>query len=108
MRNCRQLILLAGYRTSADMYNKILPIYWGPLQVFIKNNIRLNEYAKDTSCPVTVIGSDADTTLSAALQEKVASCYSSASLKIFEGVKHEDYLTTPEVIAYIKEIIQSS
>ncbi len=107
VRSCRQLILLAGYRTSADMYNKILPIYWESLQVFIKNNIQLNEYAKDTSCPVTVIGSDADATLSTALQEKVASCYSSANLKIFEGVKHENYLTTPEVIAYIKEIIKS-
>lgn len=107
VRSCSQLILLSGYRTSADLYNKILPIYWGPLQVFIKNNIRLDQYAMNTTCPVTVIGSDADTVLSAALQEKVAACYRSATLKIFEGIKHEDYLTTAEVIAYIKEIIQS-
>ncbi len=107
MRDCKQLILLSAYRTSADMYNKILPIYWGPLQIFIKNNIRLNEYAKDTSCAVSVIGSNADNVLSPALQEKVAACYNSANLKIFEGIKHEDYLKTPEVIAYIKGIIQA-
>lgn len=106
VRNCRQLILLSGFRTSADMYNKILPIYWGPLQVFIKNNIRIDRYAINTSCLVTIIGSYADTILSVELQEKVAACYSSATLKIFEGIKHEDYLRNAEVIAYIKEIIQ--
>lgn len=107
VRNCSRLILLSGYRTSADMYNKILPIYWGPLQLFIKNNIRLNQYAANTTCPVSVIGSNADRVFSAALQEKVAACYSDASLKIFEGIKHEDYLTRAEVIAYIKELMES-
>lgn len=106
VRDCRQLILLSGYRTSADMYNKILPIYWGPLQVFIKNNIRTDRYAIETTCSVNVIGSDADKTFPASLQKKVAACYDSANLKIFEGIKHEDYLKTPEVIEYIKELIQ--
>ena len=31
VRDCSRLILLSGYRTSADMYNRILPFYWGPL-----------------------------------------------------------------------------
>ncbi len=106
--SCKQLILLSGYRTSADMYNKIIPIYWGPLQLFIKNNIRIDQYAAVTLCPVTVIGSTADTVLSAELQKKVADCYSNADLKIFEKIKHEDYLTTEEVIAYIREIINQT
>ncbi|MGN0194437.1 MAG: alpha/beta fold hydrolase [Pseudoramibacter sp.] len=106
VRNCDRLILVSGYRTSADMYNKILPIYWGFLQVFIKNNIRVDLYAKHTACPVTVIGSDADMTLSADTQKKLAACYPNAKIKIFHDVKHADYLTTPEVIAYIKAVIQ--
>ena len=105
VRDCNHLILLSGYRTSADMYNRILPFYWGPLQVFIKNNIRVDRYAGKTTCPVTVIGSDADTTLPAELQKKLAGCYADAELKIFSGIRHEDYLTSTDVIQLIKHSI---
>ncbi len=105
VRDCSRLILLSGYRTSADMYNRILPFYWGPLQVFIKNNIRVDQYAGKTTCPVTVIGSDADTTLPVELQKKLAGCYADAELKIFSGIRHEDYLTSTEVIQFIKHSI---
>ena len=105
VRDCSRLILLSGYRTSADMYNRILPFYWGPLQVFIKNNIRVDRYAMRATCPVTVIGSDADTTLPAQLQKKLAGCYADAELMVFSGIAHEDYLTTTEIIEYVKNSI---
>ena len=107
VRDCSRLILLSGYRTSADMYNRILPLYWGPLQVFIKNNIRVDRYAMRTTCPVTVIGSDADTTLPVELQKKLAGCYADADLMIFSGIAHEDYLTSPEVIEYVKRYMMT-
>lgn len=107
VRNCSKLFLLAGYQTSADMYNQILPLYWGPLQVFIKNNIRVDRYAMNTTCPVTVIGSDADTTLPVELQKKLSECYANAELNIFSGIKHEDYLVSANVIEYVKQSIQS-
>ena len=58
-----------------------------------------------TTCPVTVIGSDADTTLPAELQKKLAGCYADVKLKIFSGIRHEDYLTSTEVIQFIKHTI---
>jgi len=103
VRECRHLVLASGYRTSADMYNRIIPVFRGPLTVFIKNNVRADLYAKNTSCPVTVIGSDADTTLNAGIQKKLAGCYKDADCRIFSGIKHEDYFTTDEVISFVKE-----
>jgi pimeloyl-ACP methyl ester carboxylesterase len=108
VRECKHLVLASGYRTSADMYNKIIPIFWGPLDVFIKNNIRVDRYAAETNCPTTVIGSDADETLSDTLQKKLAGCYKDAECKIFSGIKHEDYFTTDEVIRYVKENVLES
>ncbi|SFY09862.1 hypothetical protein SAMN04487832_1284 [Ruminococcus sp. XPD3002] len=108
VRDCSNLILLSGYRTSADMYNKIIPFYWGFLQVFIKNNIRVDLYAKNTTCPVTIIGSDSDTTLSDDIQRKLADCYPDAELEIFPNIKHEDYLTTNEVIEFIIDSIEAN
>lgn len=103
VRECKHLFLASGYRTNADLYNKIIPVFWGPNKVFIKNNIRADKYAKNTTCPVTVLGSDSDKTLSAKLQKKLADCYSDSECKIFHGIKHEDYFTTDEVIEFIKE-----
>ena len=49
-----------------------------------------------------VIGSKADTTLDASLQEKVAGCFENSEIKIFEDISHEDYFVTDNVIEYIK------
>ena len=105
VRECEHLILTSGYRTNADLYNKIIPVFWGPNRLFIKNNIRVDKYAKNTSCPVTVIGSDADKTLSARLQKKLAACYSNSECKIFHGISHEDYFVTDEVVEFVKGIM---
>ena len=102
VREAECLVLAAGYRDVADLYNKMTPIFWGPLKVFISNNIRASEYAREVKCPVYVIGSDADTTLDATLQEKVSDCFDDSELKIFSDIKHEDYFITDEVIKYIK------
>lgn len=104
-RECRHLVLASGYRTSADMYNRIIPIFWDPLTVFIKNNIRVDLYAKNTACPVTVIGSDSDTTLDADVQHKLADCYQNAECRIFPAIKHEDYFTTDGVIQFVTESV---
>lgn len=105
VRECNTLILVSAYRDLADLYNKMIPIFWGPLEIFISNNIRTSEYASNVKCPVYVIGSDADRTLGTGLQQKVANCFDDAELKIFEEVSHEDYLVTEEVVKYIKTIL---
>lgn len=104
-RDCSHLVLASGYRTSADMYNKIIPVFRGAFTVFIKNNIRADKYAESTACPVTVIGSDADTTLDADLQRKLADCYKDAECKIFNGISHEGYFAADEVIRYVNDRI---
>ena len=101
-RKCDALVLAAAYRDLADLYNKMTPVFWGPLKVFISNNIEISKYSKAIACPVYIIGSEADTTLSASLQKKVAECFSNSELRVFENVSHENYFVTEDVIEYIK------
>lgn len=107
-RKCDALFLAAAYRDISDLYNKMTPVFWGPLKVFISNNIALSDYAKNVTCPVFVIGSNADTTLSASLQKKVAACFSNAKLKIFENIRHENYFVTEDVIEYVKQSVSEN
>ena len=95
---------LRGFRAGKRTRNRLRPPVISEV-VFIKNNIRVDCYAMSTTCPVTVIGSDADTTLPAELQKKLAGCYADAELMFFSGIQHEDYLTSTEVIEYIKHSI---
>lgn len=97
------LFLAAGYRDISDLYNKMTPVFFGSLKIFISNNIKTSDYARNVSCPVYVIGSNADTTLNISLQEKVSECFGNSELKIFSGINHEDYFINDNVIDYIKE-----
>lgn len=105
VRNCDYLILLAAYRDLADLYNKIIPVFHGPLRAFITNDIRLIDYAREVKCKTCIIGSKADQTLDARLQEQVKDCFNEAQLKIFDDVSHEDYLRNGQVIEFIKGIL---
>ena len=105
VRNCDQLYLLAGFRDFSDLYNKIIPVFWGPFKVFISENITVAEYARQTTCPVTIIGSDADQTLKSEIQRKLAENYETADLQIFADIEHEDYLKDKRIISLIQESI---
>lgn len=105
VRSCSALVLAAGYRDISDLYNKMIPIFQGPLKVFISNNIRISDYAKNVSCPVYIVGSTADKTLDASLQKELYDCFENAELKIFEDIEHEDYFISQIVVEYIKQAV---
>lgn len=104
-RQCKTLVLASGYRDVSDLYNKMTPIFWGSLKVFISNNIQTSEYAQNVTCSVYVIGSNADTTLNASLQKKLSDCFEKSELKIFDDITHENYFISDEVIEYVNDII---
>ena len=105
VRECRTLIIAAGYRDISDLYNKIIPVFWGPMKVFISNNIRTAEYAADVGCPVYIIGSTGDRVLGYTLQEKLAAGFKNVQVKIFDDIVHEDYFISDDVIDYISRVI---
>ena len=49
VKKSENLILISGYRDLSDLYNKVVPIFWGPFKLFITNNIIVKKYAKHTS-----------------------------------------------------------
>lgn len=106
VRQCKTLVLAAGYRDISDLYNKMIPIFWGPFKVFISNNIQTVEYAKKVTASVYVIGSKSDKTLSVSLQEKLSERFENSELKIFDDITHENYFISDEVVKYINGVIE--
>lgn len=106
VRKVKELFIIAGYRDFSDLYNKRVPIYWGILKRLITNNVEAGKYSKNVDCKTFVIGSTADNTLDPKLQRKVAACFKNAELKIFDSVKHLEYLFDHRVTDYITEKIK--
>lgn len=105
VRRCEKLILVSAYRDFADLYNRIIPVFWGPFKKLITNNISICQYAKNVTCQTHIIGSTADITLGVRLQKKIWACFKNAHIKVFTGVKHAKYLTDAHVVSYIKTVI---
>ncbi len=105
VRKCHSLVIAAGYRDLSDLYNKIIPIFWGPLKVFISNNIRTAKYAENVECPVYIIGSVDDKVLGFSLQQKLSRSFRNAKVKIFDNISHEEYFCSDNVINYVNQVI---
>ena len=54
------LILAAPYAEGIDAYNKMLPIFYGPLKLLVKQKLPSYTFAPDVTCPVMVIASQND------------------------------------------------
>jgi pimeloyl-ACP methyl ester carboxylesterase len=105
VKECDSLFLFAAYRDLSDLYNKIIPIYWGPAKIFISNNIFVSDYTKSINCATYIIGSTADKTLGADLQYKVKALFKNAEIKIYDNIEHENYLKSKQVLDYVNNIL---
>lgn len=76
-RNVDGLILCAPYENGYDTYNKLIPIFYGPLKLLVKQKLPSSEYAKKVTCPTLVVASHAD--------EMVPFSSSKRLLELFSG-----------------------
>lgn len=100
-RDVHKLFVVSGFRDTADIYNRTTPIFYGPLKVFISNNIKTKEYAKNVKNKTYVIGSKADKTLPVKMQEELTKAFQNAELKLFEDVEHSNYFKSKDVVDFI-------
>jgi pimeloyl-ACP methyl ester carboxylesterase len=106
-RPCSKLVVIAGYRDVSDLYNKMIPIFWGPFKYFITNNIKTKDYAPGVD-KTLIITSDGDRTLSRKLQYKLAPYFKDSEVKEFPGIAHTDYLFKDEVVSFIESFLRQS
>ncbi|MCR5706440.1 MAG: alpha/beta hydrolase [Acholeplasmatales bacterium] len=105
VREVEKLFVVSGFRDNADIYNRTTPIFYGPLKVFISNNIKTIDYAKNVECKAFIMGSRSDFTLSVGMQEKLRDAYPNGELKLFENVEHSNYFKDDEVIDFMLDEI---
>ena len=65
------LILLAPFSNSYDLYNTVLPLFYGPMRLFVKHRFLSDTYAGSVRVPALVVASRDDEVIPFASSEKL-------------------------------------
>lgn len=105
---CDDLILLSPYYSSADLYNTVTPIFYGPLKSVLGFNMETYEYAADVSVSPMVVASRSDRRVPFISTEKLSGCFpSGCDLRILSDVEHGAIPSVPAVLQLIDERLSS-
>ncbi|NCC67009.1 MAG: hypothetical protein EOM14_02275 [Clostridia bacterium] len=107
-RLCQKLVLIAPYRSSADMYNRYSPIFYGPMRLFITENFETEKYAQNIQADTLLITSDSDKTLNKKFAYTLMNKFLNAEVKQYNGVPHDGYFKDAEVLADIVSFLKNN
>lgn len=100
-RPCAGLILLAPYGDMYDVYNQMLPVFYGSFRRFLTDNIDAKRYAAEVDAPTLIVTSDADKTLPQKIALSLARKFPRAETAVLSGLPHRGFRQSPEVTALI-------
>lgn len=104
------MIMLAPYNSGYDLYNANINIFYGPLRLLVAYKLPANRYARNVSCPVTMIASTDDEIIPYDSSRNLFSSLSggAANFITVEGIGHNDFFGSPEVITSIMNCLEVS
>ncbi|MCL2351857.1 MAG: hypothetical protein FWC55_04915 [Firmicutes bacterium] len=107
-RNVAGLFLLAPYASGYDLYNSVLPIFHGPLQLLVKYKFPSCEYAASISAPALIVASKSDEIVPFASSERLTTCFQDAPVFIaLSGISHNGIFTNRTTLANIQSFLSS-
>ena len=69
------LMLATPYANGYDLYNNVLPIFYGPMRLLVKQKLPSENYAPSASCPVLIIASVSDETIPYSSSERLRALF---------------------------------
>jgi len=101
------LFLLAPYANSFDLYNGVLPVFYGPLRVFVKHRFHSDRSARETRVPALVVASQSDELIPYASSEKLAACFEKGTLVTLQDASHNAVFFDRRTLESIKEYLDA-
>lgn len=96
---CSDLVLISPYYCSADLYNRVTPIFYGPLKGLLGFRMDSFEYAKEVTIAPLIIASEADKRVPIESTGRLADCFpAGCETLILTSADHGSLPADPEVI----------
>ena len=104
------MIMLAPYNSCYDLYNANINIFYGPLKLLVAFKIPAYRYARNVDCPVTMIASTDDEIIPYESSRNLFSSLTggAANFITVEGVLHNDFFSSPDVITAVANCLEAS
>lgn len=104
------MIMLAPYSSGYDLYNNYMNIFYGPLKLLVAYRLPASRYAQDVTCPVTMIASADDEIIPIDSSRSLFSSVSSGSANFItvEGIGHNDFFSSPDVMTNIMRCLEAA
>jgi len=99
------LFLMAPYANSFDLYNGVLPIFYGPLRLFVKHRFQSDRSARAVEAPALVVASQSDELIPYASCQKLSDCFEKSTLITLQDVSHFSVMFDRRVLEGVKEFL---
>ena len=101
-REVAGLFLLAPYANSYDLYNSVLPIFYGPLRLFVKHRFNSDKCARAVRAPALVVASESDEVVPYASSLKLNDCFAESTFVTLQGTGHNAVLLNRQALESVK------
>lgn len=96
---CSDLILISPYYSAADLYNQVIPVFYGPLKGLLGFRMDSFDYAKNVSVSPLMIASENDKRVPVESSRKLAECFpAGCDTLIIRSADHGSLPSAPEVL----------
>ncbi len=104
------LMLFAPYADGYDLYNTMVPIFYGPLRVLVAFKMESVRFAESVSIKTLIFSSVDDKVVPVTSSERLAAAYPAGCyFEKMQGLGHNDYWGSDEVLQrvsqYLAEVI---
>ena len=106
-RSVAGLILIAPYANGYDLYNNVLPVFYGPMRLLVRQKLPSDEYAPKVTCPVLMIASRNDEIIPFSSSEKLSKLFlGSVEFIELSNVYHNDIFRGGGVLRRVQYFLE--
>jgi pimeloyl-ACP methyl ester carboxylesterase len=101
------LILLTPYANGYDLFNNVLPIFFGPMRLLVREKLPSDYFAPMVTAPVLIIASREDEIIPFSSSEDLAALFPNEVEFIeLRGAGHNDVFRWPGVMEGVQSFLE--
>lgn len=105
-RPCAGLMLMAPYADGFDLYNSMVPVFYGPLRALVAFRMESARFAADIAVRPLILASTDDGMVPFASSERLSSAYpAGCEFERMRGLGHNDFWGSDDVLLRLSRYI---
>ena len=101
------LILAAPYANGYDLYNNVVPVFFGPLRLLVRQKLPSDEHAPFVNSPVLIIASRRDEIIPFSSSQRLSKLFSgNVEFMVLDNALHNDIFQTDGVLNRVRSFLE--